>query len=154
MKKVLFLAALIGMPYFLANGAESEPFSKPSGTYCCDFRESSQKCVEVVDKCDPGAIEISATANSTIKVGYRYIGPAPVYIRLKNCPTGTVLPIISQPSKDDDGLIKEQVAEYICGNQEPVKIKFDMENGSRTFSYYDRPQPCSPDGCSQITKEK
>jgi len=134
----------------------AEPFDKPGETYCCDYRDSSTKCVEIVKKCDPGAVEISADAHATIKIGYRYIGEAPVYIRIKDCPKGTVLPIIVQPGAKEaaaDPRLKEQISEFTCGNYEPVRIHFDMKSGLRTFAYYEYPKDCSTDGCA-AEKEK
>lgn len=149
-KKAILLIALAGVSIFSGTAAE-EPFAKPQETYCCDWRDPAVKCVDIVKRCDPGAVEISATPEAIIKIGYRYIGKSPVYIRIKNdCPRGTVLPVIAEPSREDktkNSSLKEQVTEYICGNYEPVKIHFDMQSGLRTFSYYERPKGCSAGGC-------
>jgi len=124
---------------------------------CCDFRDQAQKCVEVVKACEPGSIEISSTHNAIIKIGYFYAGKAPVYIKIKDdCPKGQPLTIIAEPAaqfKNEKPAVKEQSAEFICGSMAPTKIHFDLGEGSRTFTYYENPKACSPDGCPQ-EKEK
>jgi hypothetical protein len=123
----------------------------------CDFRDQTQKCVEIVKRCDPGAIEVSSTHNAIIKVGYAYAGKAPVYIKIKDdCPKGQTLLITAEPAaqfKSEQPPVKEQTAEFICGSLVPSKIHFDLSAGSRTFTYYENPKACLPDGCPQ-EKEK
>jgi len=115
---------------------------------CCDFRDQTQKCVEVVKRCTPGAIEISSTHNAIIKLGYFYAGKAPIYIKVNDdCPRGQTLEIEAEPGaqfKDAQPAIKAQTAEFVCGSLTPNKIHFDLGVGSRTFTYYDNPKDCSP----------
>jgi len=114
----------------------------------CDFRDQTQKCVQVVKACEPGSIEISATHNAIIKIGYVYAGKAPAFIKIKDdCPKGQTLMITAEPGaqfKNEQPAIKEQVAEFVCGSLAPNKIHFNLGEGSRTFTYYNSPKDCSP----------
>ena len=115
---------------------------------CCDFRDQTQKCVQVVKRCDPGSIEVSATHNAVIKIGYTYAGKAPAYIKIKSdCPKNQTLLITAEPGaqfKNEQPPIKAQTAEFVCGSLAPNKIHFDLGEGSRTFTYYENPKDCSP----------
>ncbi|MCP4652031.1 MAG: hypothetical protein GY858_01425 [Candidatus Omnitrophica bacterium] len=112
---------------------------------CYDADELASESIEIVSEYAPGVLEIDATCDAIIKIGYKYIGKAPVYIKIKdNCVDGQIIPIIAEPGEEykEKGSLKAQRSEFVCASCVPVKIHFDLESGLRTFSYFENPKVC------------